>query len=279
MQSAWNSVFGSNTKNPPDQIESVLKRRFDGSFEDGDGNIYVQNKQGNLVLAGSEPDLILTGGTKEKGRYGGAFVAADGSIYYSKAGLGKDSDVILMMPGKGKVLGNDWDTEKSRMHYPNESKQIGQADLIAKDGTALSAFAPSGEFRVVGFENNETSGNAISIEFEDANGVTRGIKFSHLGDRFPSYILEHFKSNNRNTPPLVLKSGTVFGFVGTTGNHYVGSLQNGVKGPTPHVHVTFYEIPKQNGESAVKWNSYQAPQWGLDALGFKGHLRDYNDIF
>ncbi|EMN00728.1 hypothetical protein LEP1GSC035_0368 [Leptospira noguchii str. 2007001578] len=161
----------------------------------------------------------------------------------------------------------NWDYSKdNKMH---NSKQKGQADLYAKEGTPLTILhSKDNSFKLISIENRgEIGGNSALVEFRDANGDPRRIRFNHIQDTFPSYVKEHFATTKK---PLELQNGTVFGKVGVTGNAWVGNVikGKGITGPDSHTHTVFYDTP------GVQNTSTKVPDWLKPAIGFQGNIKD-----
>ncbi|MCH1911592.1 hypothetical protein L9Z17_06500 [Leptospira noguchii] len=162
----------------------------------------------------------------------------------------------------------NWDYNKDNSMH--NSKQKGQADLYAKEGTPLSiVHSQDGKFQLLEVRNRgEMGGNSALVQFKDTNGETRQIRFNHLQDSFPSYVKDHFK--NAGAGPLMLQNGTVFGRVGTTGNMWVGNVTkpNGITGPNSHTHIVLYDKPGVNNTNT------SVPDWLKPTIGFKGNLKN-----
>ncbi|EQA78886.1 intein N-terminal splicing domain protein [Leptospira alstonii serovar Pingchang str. 80-412] len=195
-----------------------------------------------------------------------------GGIFKQFEAKGLNSEVIhsLNDPNapNAKISSVDW-KDGSRMHTPNEGKQNGQADLMAKNLTPYSVFdTPDGKFKIKSWGRDDTAGNKAVLQFKDKNGVERETQVGHMANQIPKYVKDHFKMNPDT--PLVLKTGTIFGYAGTTGNHYVGQLgknksktgydydnfQKYVKNPNPHAHVVFRDAPDQKARPGYDVPSY-----------------------
>ncbi|XDD51899.1 Hint domain-containing protein [Leptospira sp. WS92.C1] len=183
-----------------------------------------------------------------------------GGIFKQFEAKGLDSEVLDALNNKdasnAKINSVDWQ-KGSRMHTPDESKQHGQADLMAKNLTPYSIFdTKDGTFKIKSWGKDATAGNRAVIQFKDKEGVEREVQIGHMANQIPKYVKDHFENSKK---PLELKAGTIFGYAGTTGNHYVGKLgQNStktgldynnlekyVKSPSPHTHVVFRDAPGQ----------------------------------
>ncbi|WP_061224040.1 hypothetical protein, partial [Leptospira weilii] len=203
-----------------------------------------------------------------------------------KINKGQEGESFFKTKPKG-LQGSETDKVFTNMHDPNQkldkinwdyskdnsmhnSKQKGQADLYAKEGTPLSVIhSQDGKFQLMKIENRgEMGGNSALVQFKDTNGETRQIRFNHLQDSFPSYVKDHFKA--RDAGPLEMQNGTVFGRVGTTGNTWVGNVikQSGITGPNSHTHIVLYDKPKTNYEGT------SVPSWLKPAIGFDGNIKN-----
>ncbi|OMI14158.1 hypothetical protein BUQ74_20890, partial [Leptospira weilii serovar Heyan] len=203
-----------------------------------------------------------------------------------KINKGQEGESFFKTKPKG-LQGSETDKVFTNMHDPNQkldkinwdyskdnsmhnSKQKGQADLYAKEGTPLSiVHSQDGKFQLLEVRNRgEMGGNSALVQFRDANGQTRQIRFNHLQDSFPSYVKDHFK--NAGAGPLMLQNGTVFGRVGTTGNMWVGNVTkpNGITGPNSHTHIVLYDKPGVNNTNT------SVPDWLKPTIGFKGNLKN-----
>nr|WP_139337693.1 TIGR04388 family protein [Leptospira santarosai] len=183
---------------------------------------------------------------------------------------GSETDKVFtnMHDPNQKIDKIDWDYSKdNKMH---NSKQKGQADLYAKEGTPLTVLhSRDGNFELLKIENRgEIGGNSALVQFEDPSGQLRQIRFNHIQDTFPSYVKEHFKA--RDAGPLLMQNGTVFGRVGVTGNAWVGNVikGKGITGPDSHTHTVFYNTP------GVQNTSTDVPDWLKPAVGFQGNIKN-----
>ncbi|WP_232616639.1 hypothetical protein [Leptospira weilii] len=195
-----------------------------------------------------------------------------GGIFKQFEAKGLNSEVLHALNNKdaanAKIDSVDWQ-KGSRMHTANEGKQNGQADLMAKNLTPYSIFdTHDGTFKLKSWDKDVTAGNKAVIQFKDKQGINREVQIGHMANQIPKYVKDHFAMNPDT--PLVLKTGTIFGYAGTTGNHYVGKLgqnssKNGfdydnlekyVKSPSPHAHVVFRDAPGQKARPGYDVPSY-----------------------
>lgn len=195
-----------------------------------------------------------------------------GGIFKQFEAKGLNSEVLHALNNKdaanAKIDSVDWQ-KGSRMHTANEGKQNGQADLMAKNLTPYSIFdTHDGTFKLKSWDKDATAGNKAVIQFKDKQGINREVQIGHMANQIPKYVKDHFAMNPDT--PLVLKTGTIFGYAGTTGNHYVGKLgqnssKNGfdydnlekyVKSPSPHAHVVFRDAPGQKARPGYDVPSY-----------------------
>ncbi|EMS88336.1 hypothetical protein LEP1GSC073_0040 [Leptospira noguchii str. Cascata] len=281
-------------------IEVENRKRENG----GDDNHYY-DKDGNMRIrvTDSNGDSYYRAATPEEAHRvqngNGLTMASDKGVTISnnndkislgnmdvKINKGQEGESFFKTKPKG-LQGSETDKVFTNMHDPNQkidkinwdynkdnsmhnSKQKGQADLYAKEGTPLSiVHSQDGRFQLLKIENRgEMGGNSALVQFKDTNGETRQIRFNHLQDSFPSYVKEHFK--NRDAGPLEMQKGTVFGRVGTTGNMWVGNVTkpNGITGPNSHTHIVLYEKPKVNYEGT------SVPDWLKPAIGFDGNMKN-----
>jgi hypothetical protein len=138
-------------------------------------------------------------------------------------------------------------------------QQVSQGDFMADAGTPVSILASDdGVFHIDGVYANGAGGSIsgglrIMVRFL-AGGASRRIQFSHLDDRVPRYVLDAAAAG---TP---LPAGTVFGFVGYTGNLWIGAPPatdgpyegSGAGLPAAHSHVWF-EASAANHEDLTPW--------------------------
>ncbi len=124
--------------------------------------------------------------------------------------------------------------------------QVSQGDFMADVGTPLSIFATDdGTFFVAAITPNAATGSIsaglnVRVHFR-SGGVLHVIGFSHLNTRVPGYVLDAARDG---TP---LATGTVFGFIGYTGNLWIGAPPAtdapyqgaGADLPTAHSHLWF----------------------------------------
>nr|WP_157435065.1 hypothetical protein [Leptospira noguchii] len=281
-------------------IEVENRKRENG----GDDNHYY-DKDGNMRIrvTDSNGDSYYRAATPEEAHRiqnnNGYTMASDKGVTISnnndkislgnmdiKINKGQEGESFFKTKPKGL---QDSETDKvfTNMHDPNQkidkinwdynkdnsmhnSKQKGQADLYAKEGTPLSiVHSQDGKFQLLEVRNRgEMGGNSALVQFKDTNGETRQIRFNHLQDSFPSYVKDHFK--NAGAGPLMLQNGTVFGRVGTTGNMWVGNVTkpNGITGPNSHTHIVLYDKPGVNNTNT------SVPDWLKPTIGFKGNLKN-----
>lgn len=124
--------------------------------------------------------------------------------------------------------------------------QVSQGDFIADFGTPLSIFrTDDGVFFIESITANPPTGSIaaglnIRVRFK-TGGVTRAIGYSHLNTRVPGYVLDAFRDGT------ALPVGTVFGFIGLTGNVWIGTppasdgpyMGSGAGLPLGHSHLWF----------------------------------------
>ncbi|WP_210413375.1 hypothetical protein [Leptospira stimsonii] len=275
------------------------------------GESFVRLKDGTIITSGDylqamnsyKGDSSLTmandNGKPKNGLYGETTNASGDRIVRvsddMSINLKKDGSIFQVFEAKGlrgsevvagtrdphadssKIRSNDW--SKTEMH---NSAQKGQADMYAREGTPISIMnARNNEFKIVSWGANPGSpepGNYAVVHFTDTNGIERKIQFGHLQNKVPEYIKNHFESGNRG--PLTLKTGTILGYVGTTGNHWVGNINNNkpksggtprispqdfTTGPNAHTHAVFYDSPTAN--RAIQ--STNLPDWVQSSIGWK----------
>lgn len=136
----------------------------------------------------------------------------------------------------------DW---RSAAHH---ATQTSQGDFLADAGTPLSIFrADDGVFRVHSVTGNGPTGSIsaglnVKVRFV-LDGEEHVVGFSHLNTAVPGYVLDAAETG----APLPV--GTVFGFVGYTGNLWIGpppSVDGPYTGtgaglPDAHTHAWFAE--------------------------------------
>lgn len=124
--------------------------------------------------------------------------------------------------------------------------QVSQGDFLANPGTPLSVFGvDGGMFFVHSITGNAPTGSIsaglnIKVRFK-VGGVEKIWGFSHLNTAVPGYVLDAFRDR---TP---LPEGTVFGFIGYTGNLWMGAPPavdapysgTGRGLPAAHTHIWF----------------------------------------
>ena len=128
----------------------------------------------------------------------------------------------------------------------HHSIQVSQGDLSADPGTPVSIFGTDdGTFSIVRISWNQPTGSIsgglnIRVGFT-RDGEYRELGWSHLNDNVPTYVIEAWEDEN----PLPV--GTVFGFIGYTGNLWmaappeVDAPYSGTGGglPVSHSHIWF----------------------------------------
>lgn len=136
--------------------------------------------------------------------------------------------------------------------------QVSQGDLLADVGTPLSILASDdGTFRVVSVTANRPTGSIVAgLNIRVAytwGGVENQIGFSHCNDGVPGYVLDAAAAS---TP---LPVGTVFGFVGTTGNFWIAGPPDADRPalpsdglPAPHTHVWFVGASDDHERMSVR---------------------------
>jgi hypothetical protein len=124
--------------------------------------------------------------------------------------------------------------------------QVSQGDFSADAGTPLSVFASDdGTFSIYGLSANSATGSIsgglnIKVAYT-LNGEERVIGFSHLNVNVPGYVID------AETSGEALPVGTVFGFIGYTGNLWIGAppetdapyAGSGAGLPGSHSHIWF----------------------------------------
>lgn len=124
--------------------------------------------------------------------------------------------------------------------------QVSQGDFLAGPGTPLSLFGvDGGVFYIHSITANHPTGSisaGLNIKVRFAiDGAEKIWGFSHLNTMVPGYVLDALADG---TP---LTEGTVFGFIGYTGNLWVaappatdGAYQGNGRGlPAAHTHIWF----------------------------------------
>jgi hypothetical protein len=98
--------------------------------------------------------------------------------------------------------------------------QVSQGDFMADFGTPMSIFrTDDGVFFIDAITPNPATGSIsaglnIRVRFR-SGGVTHFIGYSHLNTRVPGYVLDAARDGTS------LPTGTVFGFIGYTGNLWI----------------------------------------------------------
>lgn len=138
------------------------------------------------------------------------------------------------------IVSIDW--QNAAYHHD----QVSQGDFMASAGTPLSVFGTDDDiFYIHSITANQPTGSIVSglnikVRFK-IDGVEKIWGFSHLNTAVPSYAIEAWQTG---TP---LTAGTVFGFIGYTGNLWTGTppasdgpyVGNGRGLPASHSHIWF----------------------------------------
>lgn len=160
----------------------------------------------------------------------------------------------------------DWSIAKYHI------SQTSQGDFMADIGTPITILkADDDEFYIHSISSNRSSGSIssglnIKVLFY-VNGVKKVFGFSHLNTIIPRYVQE---AQNNGT---ALETGTVFGFIGYTGNLWIGSPPssdrpysgNGAGLPAAHSHIWF-----SNGSSSDYGNHKKMAGWAREAIDYSG---------
>lgn len=149
--------------------------------------------------------------------------------------------------------------------------QVSQGDFLAGPGTPLSVFGvDDGVFYIHSITANNPTGSisaGLNIKVRFAiDGAEKIWGFSHLDTMVPGYVLDALADG---TP---LTEGTVFGFIGYTGNLWVapppatdGAYQGNGRGlPAAHTHIWF---ATGQGKDDPDCHKGLAP-WARKALDF-----------
>jgi hypothetical protein len=133
------------------------------------------------------------------------------------------------------------------------SEQVSQGDFLAAAGTPISILrSDDGTFRITQILTDPPTGSIsggvrVRVRFR-VGGVDKDIQFSHLNAALPAYVID---AQRDGTP---LPTGTVFGFVGYTGNLWIAAPPaidapysgNGSGLPDAHTHVWFVSQPENH---------------------------------
>lgn len=136
--------------------------------------------------------------------------------------------------------------------------QVSQGDFLADSGTPLSIFnTDDGVFFIEAITANAATGSIsaglnIRVRFQ-SGGATHVIGFSHLHTRVPGFALDAARDGT------ALPTGTVFGFIGYTGNLWIGappaidgaSVGSGAGMPQAHSHLWFKDSPEDHLKLSV----------------------------
>lgn len=160
-----------------------------------------------------------------------------------------------------------------RVHYIDwlyaayHEQQTSQGDFLADAGTPLSIFHADNDEFTVDYVLGTTpstvrAGVRIKVSFS-IDGEDKSIQFSHCSNHVPQYVLDAASSGE------ALPVGTVVGFVGYTGNLWIGPppatdgpyAGGGENLPTPHAHVWFVQDPD---------NHMALTRWARRALDYTG---------
>jgi len=151
--------------------------------------------------------------------------------------------------------------------------QRSQGDFMASQGTPLSVFGvDDGVFYIHAITGNARTGSIssglnIKVRFK-IDGAEKIWGFSHLDTQVPRYVIDALRDG---TP---LTEGTVFGFIGYTGNLWIGPppttdgpyVGNGRGLPQAHTHIWF-----ATGRLADDPECHlKLPAWARRVLDFSG---------
>ena len=128
--------------------------------------------------------------------------------------------------------------------------QVSQGDFMADEGTPLSIFvADEDVFRIYSITSNGPSGSIsgglnIKVVYQ-VGGVETVLGFSHLSTLVPGYVIDALEDGT------ALPVGTVFGFIGYTGNLWIAAppaedapyAGTGGGLPQAHSHIWFKDDP------------------------------------
>ena len=117
--------------------------------------------------------------------------------------------------------------------------------------------AKGGKYRLKKYHQNDTGGNAFTVEFEDADGKTHSMYMAHFMNKMPEKVHKWIAGGGfEKKGALEMDIGEPFAYVGMTGNQGAMPGVNPPGGaPTPHVHVSFGERGRET------------PVWARKALG------------
>jgi len=144
----------------------------------------------------------------------------------------------------------EWTDWRRAAHHV---EQASQGDFLADPGTPLTIRrSDDGTFRVVQVLTDPSTGSIsggtrIRVRFR-TGGVDKEIQFSHLNTAIPRYVLD---AVTHGTP---LANGTVFGFIGHTGNLWIAAppavdapyTGTGAGLPDAHTHAWFVSQPENH---------------------------------
>jgi len=169
----------------------------------------------------------------------GLLKRTDSAVYRFRCATDQAGPLRLDIP-ELRVDHVDWS------HAAHHSQQVSQGDFMADLGTPISVFeSDDGTFEIVGiYSNNPTGSISGGLNIRVGlwlDGTWREIGWSHLNPHVPGYVLDALAND---TP---LPNGTVFGFIGATGNLWTGTppatdqpyAGTGAGLPAPHSHVWF----------------------------------------
>lgn len=151
--------------------------------------------------------------------------------------------------------------------------QVSQGDFLAQAGTPLSILAADDDvFYIHALSANQPTGSIVAglnikVRFS-VDGVEKVWGFSHLNTAVPRYVLDALADGT----PLTV--GTVFGFIGYTGNLWTGAPPatdapysgNGAGLPASHTHIWF---ATPAGRDDLQCHE-KLPAWARRALDFSG---------
>jgi hypothetical protein len=153
-------------------------------------------------------------------------------------------DTIEEVAAYEKTTSNAWTS--TSMH---DSGQPGQGDFMAPRGTPVSILeTDDGYFTVTRIGVDTKAGLFVRIT-APVNGADREIQLGHLEPRLPKELLEMAKLPASEQQPVKLQAGTVFSYIGLTGNHGVGSGGKLSYAPQSHSHV----VDGETGTTMPAW--------------------------
>lgn len=160
---------------------------------------------------------------------------------------GLDSKVVKME--KGVLIESNKFSEDSYLH---DHPQYGSGDFLAPLGSPVSIFnTETKTFTVHRITPNVTGGNIVEISFVPKGfRQVKVLKFFHLANEFPDYVLDGLKKFKDMVSPVTLFCGTPFGFIGATGNSGIWLQGGEFSDPTPHTHIS--NLPIENNR-LVDW--------------------------